>query len=673
MRRILAVVLGWMLLSSAGAAEHRGVLRGQVVDGAGRPVGDVVVTVESEATSGKRTTRTDSTGRFTVPELDAGSYRVSVADDRFTSFVARAEIRTNETTDVPLQPAQPATSAAADYRPFFQYIDRSSASFRTRFEQPFISALPLDGRSLTDLVALTPGLTTSPAGPVAGGTQSTSSAYLTNGVASFDPLFNTPVLNPLPESTAELTVMTLPLEASLGRTAGAQTILVTMSGTNTFRGLGFGFVQREVDRLQAGGSAGGPIRRGSTYFFADLGFTDQEQTGIEADPFTQVSGRVDQTLGLGRLTARYAIGRGGRVDRQADQLGVTFVHQLSDRLVNDARFGFVQLAFDERWAGVLPEFDAIEAADVVTFSTGSHLVSGGVEYFGFAPGEIWALSEETTISAFVQDRWRATSRISVTGGIRLDRVSRDAGGESGDESSLVSPRAGMVWALGERGHHVVRGDYGRHLQSDGSSVDAWTAGVQRQWGRLRTLEAAYLGSRTDDEFTGFGSNARYDALRVQLQQRSETAISAHVGYTYGRWTIESARVDERVRASLDSRHKLSAAFSWRLPFGADSRWFTGGWSEKVFGGLQLAGIAVTQTGRPRIDRNAPQGPTWRTLDLALTKTIGLGGTSLELRAELFNASDRENPRPPVLGTGLEELLADEARGRRFQFGGRFRF
>ena len=74
-----------------------------------------------------------------------------------------------------------------------------------------------------------------------------------------------------------------------------------------------------------------------------------------------------------------------------------------------------------------------------------------------------------------------------------------------------------------------------------AQVAAEDAAKKAQEHGMRTLEVGYLGSRTDDEFTGFGSDARYDALRIQLQQRSQTAMSTHVGYTYGRWTIASRR------------------------------------------------------------------------------------------------------------------------------------
>ena len=676
MRWTTVVVLGWLALAGGvAAAEHRGTLSGQVIGGDGNPLGGGSIRIESEATGGVRTATTSADGRFTVPELDTGNYRLTVDDDRYRSFAARIEVRVNETTIVTLHVALPATAATVDSRPYFQYIDRVSPSFRTRFEVPFLTGLPLDGRNITDLVALTPGLTSTAFGPVAAGSLPTSTSYLADGVAAFDPLFGTPVLVPLPESLAEFAVLTPPLDARLGRSAGAQVNLVTRSGTNEFAATAFAFYQTEADRLQAGGLAGGPLRRNSTFFFADFGHTGLDDADESTSGFNQASGRLDQMTGAGRLTARYGLGRGGALDRSADLLGVTFVQQLTRTITTDARFGFSRLAFADRWSSVLPAFDAYEAANVLTWTAASHLVTSGVEWYGFRQDEALLGPDDSTISAFVQDQWRASSSLSLTGGIRFDRLSRQQDGEDADDAddSLLSPRAGFVFSLGEGSPHVLRGDYGRHLQADGSALDAWTVGVQRQWGRIRTLEVGYIGTRADNEWTGFGSDGRYNAVRVQLQQRSETAISAQAGYTYGRWTINSADEAERVRASLDSRHTVTGAVTWRLPFGADARWFTGGLLGAIFGDMQLAAVAASQSGRPRIDRNAPQGPPRRSADVAVMKTIRFGGSALELRAEMFNVSNRDNPRPPLLGTGFDALLAGENQERRFQFGGRFRF
>lgn len=670
MRRITAVVFGWLLmLGAAAAGEHRGVIMGQLMGADSTPVGGVTVRVEREGTGERRHTTATRDGRFVLPELDPGSYRITIDDARFATVSARAEVRAAETTHLQLQ-AGLGSSGTVDFRPYFQYIDRVSPGFRTRFDDPFITALPLDRRDLTDLAALTPGVMPSATGLAAGGTLSTSTAYLVDGVAAFDPIFGTPVLNPLPESTTELTVFTPPLDGRMGRSAGAQASVVTRSGTNVFSGAALAFFHTDAERLQVAGLLGGPIARNRSFFFADASHDLEDDADDDAPGFTRATGRIDVVGGAGRLTARYGLGRGGRLDRSADLLGVTYAHQLSTSLVTDARAGFARLAFGDRWSGVLPEFDSLEAANVLTWSAGSHLVSGGVEYYGVAPAEALLLGDETTLGGFVQDQWRASSTLTLTGGVRFDQVSRDE--ESGhEEDSLVSPRGGFVWALG--GRQVVRGDYGRYLQAGGSALDAWSVGVQRQWGRMRTLEAGYVGARTDDDFTGFGSDARYDALRIQLQQRSETGVSTHVGYTYGRWTIASATEDERVRASLDSRHKLTAAFAWNLPLGPDGIFFTDGWTEAVFGDLQLSGVAALQTGRPRINRDAPQGPSWRTVDLALIKTLRMGTRRLEVRGEMFNLTDRANPRPGILGTGFEPLFADDVRGRRLQFGGRYFF
>lgn len=675
MRRIAGGTLAWLvLIVTLVSAEHRGVLRGQLIGGDGKPMAGASVLVVSEDTGmTRRAGSSDAEGRFVVAELDAGSYRVSIDDGRFKAYAARVEVRSDATTSVILRPAEPATSVSVDHRPYFQFIDRESASFRTRFDAPFITALPLDGRNISDLVALTPGLTTTFFGPAMAGSLPTSTAYLVDGVAGFDPLFGTLSAALLPESVREFSVLTPPLDARLGRSAGAQVNIVTKSGTNTLAGSAFGFYQEQAERLQIGGNVGGPIAKDRTFFFGDIGYSSLNDEDDDTSGAIQGTGRIDQILGGGRLSARYNAARNGALDRNLDLFGATWAQPLSSALVNELRIGFTRPGFGDRWAGVLPEFDATEIADVLTWSTGSHLVSAGAEWYSVRPIEALLLPDEDTASVFVEDQWRASKALTLTGGVRYDHLSASFDGDE-ETSSLVAPRAGVAWVPGSWENHVLRGDYGRHLQADGSALDAWTVSLQRQWGRYRTIEAGYIGSRVDDEFSGFGANPTFNGLRIQLQQRSETATSAQVGYTYGQWEIDGLQPGTRVRASADSRHKLTAAFVWRLPFGADRHWFTGGWLGAILGDMQITGIAATQTGRPRINRDLPQGPTWRNVDAAIVKTLTLGTTqSLELRAEIFNLTNRENPNPPLLGTGFDQLVDQSLRSRRYQFGGRFRF
>src|SRR5688572_8030101 len=92
-----AIALLLTIFSSpiVSAQQHRGVIRGDVVDPSFAALANVEVRVTREATSEVRVTKTDERGRFSVPELASGSYRIDVRHTGFGPFVARAELAMN--------------------------------------------------------------------------------------------------------------------------------------------------------------------------------------------------------------------------------------------------------------------------------------------------------------------------------------------------------------------------------------------------------------------------------------------------------------------------------------------------------------------------------------------------------------------------------------------------
>src|SRR3970282_2243333 len=90
----------------AGAQDHRASIRVTIVEAALAPLPDVEIRITREATNEVRTTRSDTRGRFSVPELAPGAYRIDVKHAGFGAFVARTSLAINQDfwLDVPLQP-----------------------------------------------------------------------------------------------------------------------------------------------------------------------------------------------------------------------------------------------------------------------------------------------------------------------------------------------------------------------------------------------------------------------------------------------------------------------------------------------------------------------------------------------------------------------------------------
>jgi hypothetical protein len=185
-------------------------------------------------------------------------------------------------------------------------------------------ALPLNGRSYTDLLALQPGVlpsTTitsltvqglgqsvfSPSGDLNPGTLSingqreSANGFTINGAYAEETGSLSAAIVPNLDSIAEFRILSGNFDAEYGRYTGGQINVVTKSGANAFHGDVFEFLRNtDLDarnyfsptrgkfvQNQFGGTAGGPIVQNKIFFFSDYQGTRQIQgadTGLIAVP-----------------------------------------------------------------------------------------------------------------------------------------------------------------------------------------------------------------------------------------------------------------------------------------------------------------------------------------------------------------------------------------------------
>jgi hypothetical protein len=295
-RRILIAALSLVLASEAHAQDHRASLRGVVVDPSFRGLGNVEVRVTREETSDTRSVRTDNRGRFSVPELPVGFYRVNVEHAGYGRFVARAELSMGQEfwLQVPLQIG--AVIQAVDVTVPFIPVDYDTPALHTFISDRQIADLPLDGRNFLELALLAPATAPAPQGSAStgrgdfalsmNGAREDFNGFLLDGVYNIDPKLNTPSVRPPVDAIRQFQVLTSTYDASLGRNAGGQINVITRSGANRLSGSAYEFLRNgsldsrndfapkdepapRYDRHQFGGSLGGSLVRNRTFFFAD--------------------------------------------------------------------------------------------------------------------------------------------------------------------------------------------------------------------------------------------------------------------------------------------------------------------------------------------------------------------------------------------------------------------
>jgi hypothetical protein len=181
-----------------------------------------------------------------------------------------------------------------------------------------MSAVPLNGRSYTDLLALQPGVVPAssltsntqqdvgvsalnPSGGLNPGTISIngqrefSNAFIVNGSDVEEDVNSGAAIVPNLDSIAEFRILTSNFDAEYGGHSGGQINVVTKSGTNQLHGDAFEFLRSTAldarnyfsptrgafDQNQFGGTLGGPIRSKKAFFFTDYQGTRSTQ-GIDS-------------------------------------------------------------------------------------------------------------------------------------------------------------------------------------------------------------------------------------------------------------------------------------------------------------------------------------------------------------------------------------------------------
>ena len=178
-------------------------------------------------------------------------------------------------------------------------VDRATSTVGHMVSSQTIHEIPLNGRHFIDLGLLVPGsVAPSQTGfsttPIRGtgalafntaGNREEAVGYVVNGVTTNNLTFGSVGFPPPIASIQEFKVDNSTFTAEYGHVSGAIVNLVTRSGSDRFSGNAFEFFRNDAldarnffesnssdphrfERNQFGGSVGGPIVRGRTYFFA---------------------------------------------------------------------------------------------------------------------------------------------------------------------------------------------------------------------------------------------------------------------------------------------------------------------------------------------------------------------------------------------------------------------
>ena len=296
----VSVAMLSILMASSANGQTMAALQGRVSDASGAALPGASVSARDVATGLTSVAAANAEGRYQLPAVTAGTYEVTAGARGFRS--ERIESLTFEVGRTLVRDFQLAVDTrreAVVVRAELPLLDRATSVVGHVVSSQAVQEIPLNGRHFVDLGMLVPGsVAPSQTGfsttPIRGtgalafqttGNREEAVGYIVNGVTTNNLTFGSISFPPPVASIQEFKVDNSTFSAEYGHVSGAIVNLVTRSGTDQYRGEAYEFFRNDAldarnffefntpephpfDRNQFGGTFGGPILRGRTFFLA---------------------------------------------------------------------------------------------------------------------------------------------------------------------------------------------------------------------------------------------------------------------------------------------------------------------------------------------------------------------------------------------------------------------
>jgi hypothetical protein len=271
-----------------------GTLEGQITDPAAALVSNAEVSVHNAQTGLTRTVHSSRQGAYHFSDLPIGSYLLEVKAQGFAPYSASSiRIDIGQVVSWPVQLQIASEHSVVNVSGEAVTVDTSPTIGNVVSEKQVVD-LPLNGRDLTQLGLLQPGVAPmtsglAEAGGIArsgqayavNGQRPESNNYLLDGASNVDSVNGGYALRTPVDAVNEFRILSLNAPAEYGNTSGATTSVVTKSGGNNFHGDLYEFLRNDamdsrnffaaqtepLHRNQYGATLGGPIRKDKDFFF----------------------------------------------------------------------------------------------------------------------------------------------------------------------------------------------------------------------------------------------------------------------------------------------------------------------------------------------------------------------------------------------------------------------
>ena len=266
---MLLVVVAAMI--SAQGQVTGGAVTGTVLDPNGAAVGGATVLLHDKTRGQDLTAETTSAGSYSFPNVQTGTYTITVTASGFAKATGDVIVSLNQTATANVTLTVASTTAVVNVTSETDTIVQTDTSqVGETFKERQFQDLPVSGDP-NNLALLAPNVTAPPvgvsgAGAITGGLRQRANAFTIDGVDNNDVGVSGNVRGVIQDSVSEFSFLQNNFNAEFSSGGAGSFNTITKSGTNTFHGSLFTYIQsqklnaRSTDEIRLLTSASSKMR-----------------------------------------------------------------------------------------------------------------------------------------------------------------------------------------------------------------------------------------------------------------------------------------------------------------------------------------------------------------------------------------------------------------------------